>query len=330
MPIEINGKSDGEYTQLLKLKARVTFKILSPPLRAKTSEGTIERPQTSRSIPAVYTRQKSDGTHETVRYYKTKTAMPKGNMVVDQYEPAFVTIEGGEINLSTVTDKDLYWWMLNHPHNKTNPIYDMEDKNDQQKHAITEMKNNRTVPFDFYEIDRRKSSKVNLANERLLEKAKKMILAEEDSEDYLDNKQIVQLCQAYSMSEVDDCIMVDDYDTLRNALLEQAKVAPAAFMAKVESSSLGIEAMVANAARLGVIKYEQPDEKDGGWYWDKIAVAVKDKTKPIVVVPNAKYGEKEQVLVDFLRFEAAGVKTTQKMKEEVNAARKAKMSAELV
>ena len=328
MPIEVNGKGDGSYSKLEKLKARVTFKILSPPLRAKTSEGVIERPQTSRSIPATYTRQMPDGTHEVVRYYKTKTPMQKGSVVIDQYEPFCVTIEAGEINVSTVTDKDLYWWLLHHPHNKTNPVYDTEGKDEAAVNRIVEMKNNRMVPFDFYEVDRRKSSKTNLDHERLLKKAKEMILAEVGEDDYLDDKQVVLLCKAYNMSEVDDCIMVDDYDTLRNGLLEQAKVNPTAFMAKVESSALGIEAMVADAARLGVIKYEQPDAEDGAWFWDKLVTP--EKKTQICVVPNAQYGQKEQVLIDYLRFESAGVKTSKKMKEEVNLARKAKMTASLV
>lgn len=325
MPIEKGGKEDNEYAGLTKLKARVVFKILAPPLRARTDQGMIERPQTSSSIPATYTRQLTNGTHENVRYYKTKTQILKGTNMVDQYNPEFVTIEGGELNLSTVTDKDLYYFLVNHPHNKSNPLYDLEGKNPNEIHTINEIVNNRTVPFEFYEVDRRKSSKANLTNERKLEAAKKLILAEEGDEDYIENKQIVLLCKAYSMHEVDDCVMVDDYDTLRNSLLEQAKVDPVAFMEKIDSAALGLEAMVADAVKLNVIKYDQPETKDGGWFWDKVNKPIKPVL--IVTVSNAKYQEKEQILIDFLRHDAGGVTISKRMKDEVNTARKEKMTA---
>lgn len=325
MPIEINGTDDRKYADLKNIKARAIFRVMSPPLRAKTADGYIEKPQASNSFLATYTRLKLDGSHETVQYYKSKTLRPGPHGTqITQYEPMFVMIEGGEMNLSTVTDKDLYWFLVNHPHNKSNPVYDKEaDGANAQR--IDELLANRNVPFNFYEVDGKRNAKKNLANERLLEAAKKMVLAEKGQEGYLDNKQVVLLCRAYSMHETDDCIMVDDYDTLRNALLDQVKVDPAEFMKKVESAALGIEAMVADAIRLTIINYDQPEAADGGWYWGATSKPI--EPKKICVVPSEKYSQRETLLVDFLRTDAAGVSISKRMKDEVESARKQKLAS---
>lgn len=328
MPIEINGKQTNvsEDIKSYKLKAYAVFRVLSPPLRAKTEEGMIERAQASSSYPSTYTKMNADGSYDTVRYYGNKTPhVDKNGNTIFKYDTDFVMIENGEIRISTVTNGDLYWWWRNHPHNLSNPAYDKEGKSEAEQFKINEIVNNRNVPFEFYEVDKRKGAKGTLALERLREQAKGMVLAEDGDEGHIDEKQLVLLCKAYNMAEVDECIMVGDYDTLRNNLLAQATVDPAGFMKKTESAALGMEATVNDAVALNVIVYDQPDANDGIWAWGTTTTEI--KPKKIMSIPAHQFDEKVQLLMDFLRMDAAGTTVSKRLKSEVTAARKAKLMA---
>ena len=103
------------------------------------------------------------------------------------------------------------------------------------------------------------------------------------------------------------------------------KVDPAEFIKKHESAALGMEAMVADAIKLNVIKYDQPTAGDGGYYWDSVSKPI--KPLQICSIPASQYDKKETLLIDFLRMDAAGVSISKRIKEEVAIARKAKALA---
>ncbi len=313
MPIEINGQKSEPYIDLRGLKNRATFKITAAPLKAHTEKGIIEKPLASCSILASYTKINAHGGHDIVRYYKSKTPLPaknngEGNNYL--YEPNFVMIENGQLNVNTVTDKDLYYFLLNHPNNQSNPAYETDSVQPEQAKLAKLLSEG--VNFLFYEINPKKTNKIALELERKKDEAKRIILEAAQ----LNDKQIVELYKAYNFTDAEELLSVDDYDSMRMALVNQANNDPNGFMAKVESASTFLYARVNDALNKGIIKCEILENQNFGWNWADAQLA--KAKKHFLEIPSHEYGKKEELLVEWLTTTEKGIKISDQLKQEIN------------
>jgi hypothetical protein len=308
MPIEINGERQEPYLNLRGVKRRVTFKVATAPLRAKTEEGYVEKPLASLSIPSTYTRMNQSGGHDVIRYYKNKTPNTgKYGELSYNYTPDFIEIENGEKIVDTKLEPDLYWWFLNNPDTEGNPIYDVETN--QNAKAFLE---GRRSPFLFVETDRNKAKTNAKAFNKDVEVAKCITLISD--EDQLNNKNAVALYRAYGYPDADELLELEDYTSIRKALTEQAKVDPKLFNTKMENAALFLEANVNDAVQKGIIAYDQTGDFNG-WMWAETSEP--KKNKKICPIEAHQYEERLPLLIEFLRTNEKGIKIAQGIKEEL-------------
>lgn len=309
MPIEIGGQKQEPYIGLKGVKKRVTFKVSSAPLRAKTEDGMVEKPLASLSIPASYTRRSLNGGHETVVYYENKTSVPgmKGEINY-RYTPPFIEIENGEIMVDTKGKPDLYWFLANHPDNEGNPIYDVESNPQDAKNLLE----SRRTPFQFFETDRQKRKKNEVAFDKDVEIAKCITLISDSKQ--LSDRNAVVLYKAFGYADADEMVELDDYTSIRKALVEQAKTDPALFNKKLESAALHLESQVNDAVNKGILVYEQLGTFNG-WMWG--TTSKEFKKKEICPILEHQYEERVELLIDFLRTNEKGIKVAQDIKSEL-------------
>jgi hypothetical protein len=307
MPIEIGGKEEAPYLNLKGVKRRVTFKVATPPLRAKTEEGSVDKPLASLSIPASYTKRNLSGGYEVVKYFENKTPLvgPKGE-VSYRYTPEFLTIENGEIIVDTKGKPDFYWALLNHPDNEGNPIYDPEHNPDGYKSLLEA----RRTPFLFVETDRNKARNNAKAFDKDVEVAKCITIISDENE--LSNKNAVALYRAYGYADADELLELEDYASIRKALIDQAKGDPKLFNQKMDNAALFLEAQVNDAVHKGVIVYDQAGEFNG-WMW---AIEGK-KNKKICPIEAHQFEQRVELLIEFLRTNEKGIKVAKDIKEEL-------------
>lgn len=312
MPIEINGLKAEPWIGTMKgVKARVKFKILAPPLRAKTEDGMIEKPLASLSFPATYTMRNQAGGYDVVKYYESKTPLASNRGELShRYTPEFVMIENGELSVNTKSNPDFYWFMNNQPDNATNPAYDEDERGADARYA----KEGRRTPFLFMESEKstKKKKEAELDFDTLVAKCVTLITDEKE----VSNKSAATLYKAYGFGDADELLELEEYSTIRKALVEQAKINPTLFMQKLESSATTLEARVNDCLNKGIIVYEQNGDFNG-FIWGVTTIEKKAKAKNICAIEGHQYEERVQLFIDFLRTDAKGIKVADEMKKEI-------------
>ena len=311
MPIEINGEKKEPYLSLKGVKRRVVFKVASEPQKAMTEEkGIVLKNLSSLSFLSTYTMRNNNGGFDVVRYYKNKTPnFGKGGELSYNYTPPFLEIENGEKIVDTKIEPDLYWFLLNHPDNEGNPLYDPEENSDAKTYL-----EGRRVPFMFLEADRNKAKKNQVAFSKDVEIAKCISIISDEGE--LNNKNAVALYRAYGFDDSDELIELEDFTSIRKALVEQAKADPAGFNAKMESAALFLEASVNDAVHKGVIIYDQ-NGVFNGWLWGATSSEKVGKKKEICPIEATQYDQRVELLIEFLRTHEKGIKIAHEIKVEL-------------
>lgn len=313
MPIEVNGQKSEVYVGCTKgIKSRVKFKILSAPLRAQTEDkGVIEKPLSSYSFQATYTMRNASGGHDVVKYFERKTPHTgKQGELSYNYTPEFLMIENGELIVNTKTHPDLYYFLNNHPDCATNPAYDVEE-NREARYNIE----GRRTPFTFSEVEKTTKKKKEAELDFDTQVAKCVTLITDEKE--ISNKAAATLYRAYGFGDADELIDLEEFATMRKALVEQAKVSPTLFMTKMESSATTLEARVNDCINKGIIVYEQNGDFNG-FIWGATSAEKKGKGKNICAIEGHQYEERVQLFIDFLRTDSKGIKIADEMKREVS------------
>lgn len=313
MPIEINGVKAEPWIGTLKgVKSIVKFKLLSEPLRAQIEGGgVIERPCTSFSFPARYTMRNMAGGYDVVQYFEHKTPNAnQSNGISYKYSPEFILIDNGEELVNTKTRPDYYWFLNNCPDNASNPLYDIDERGADAKYAIE----GRRTPFTFSEVEKanKKKKTAELDLDMLVAKCITLIGNPEEVSD----KAASTLYRAYGFGDADELIELEEFATIRKALVEQAKVNPAQFLSKMESSATTLEARVNDCINKEIIVYEQNGDFNG-WMWGKTQTEKKGRWKNICAIEAGQYEERVQLFLDFLRTDSKGIKVADEMKKEI-------------
>lgn len=312
MPIEVNGvKAEPWIGNMKGVKSRVKFKILSPPLRAKTEDGYVDKPLASLSFPATYTMRNAQGGYDVVKYFESKTPLAgsKGELS-HRYTPEFIMIDNGEVSVNTKASPDFYWFMNNCPDNATNPLYDLDERGAEAKYAIE----GRRTPFLFTEVE--KSTKKKKDAELDFDTAVAKCISLITNPDEVSDKAASVLYKAYGFGDADELMELEEFSTIRKALVEQAKIDPSLFMKKMESSATTLEARVNDCLNKGIIVYEQNGDFNG-FIWGTTQGEKKGKAKNICSIEAGQYEERVQLFLDFLRTEAKGIKIAEEMKKEI-------------
>lgn len=311
MPIEINGEKKEPYVGMRGIKKRVTFKITTPPLRAKTEDGIVERPLSSLSVPASYTKRNSNGGHETVKYYENKTPIVSGSNggeIRYRYTPEFIEIINGEIVINTKDRPDLYYFLLNHPDNESNPIYEESASNPDAK----ELKGARRTAFQFFETDRDKAKK---NTESLMKETQVAGLIQIISDErQLNDKNALALYRVFGYPDADELEELEEYNTVRAALISQAKTNPDLFQSKMDSAALFLEATVNDAISRNMIVYDQLGDFNG---WMFPVSKENPKGKKICPIESHQYEQRIELLMDFLRTDKKGITVAKQLKEDL-------------
>lgn len=304
MPIEKNGEKYEPYLGLKGVKKQVKFRVSSAPHRAMTEEkGMIEKPLASLSLKCMYTMRNASGGYDNITYYEHKTPQPTMlGGIEHKLTPEFMEIVDGEITINTKDKPDLYWWFLNHPDNRNNPLYEGE--------GGKELAEAKRGLFLFYEVDRDKKKQTSVILSKEVETAKCIALISDKAQ--LDDKKAVALYRAYGHTDTDELLELGDYEQIRAALILHAKANYEEFNKKVDSAALMLEAQINDAINNAILTYDQNGDYNG-WFFSEDG----GKPKKVCPVMPHQYEERVQVLMDYLRTDANGAKWAQKIKAEL-------------
>lgn len=308
MPIEINGVlqtpyKDPAFLPLIPKTKKAQFRaVTNTPPRRRTEDGYITVPMPPIHFEAQYLRTSITGDTETVRYFKTKAKRNMGGQMEDVYTPEFLTIEGGTLNVSTATDPDLFWFLANHPSNKSNVLYD-EQLNPTANEHLAKRQNS----FLFEEIKQSKESKDSLEKELKISDAVQAIRSYTDNE----AKHIYQAFGVYK--NVDELANAGDFDTMRFEIIKQMKANYGKWERLDKDSGIGIRALMKDAESKNIIT-----AKDGKWMW----LNTQEEKKKALIMKCNDFNQKDEELYDFMRTTDKGLKLVEDLKHEIAFAKR--------
>lgn len=303
MPIEINGQlsqpwKENGFEASLPKSGKAQFRIVRdiPPKR-RTEDGVINVPIPLEMFEPHYTRTTMNNDTQFVRYFKSKNKRNNLGVVEDVYDPNIITIDGGNIVINTKTDPDLYWFLVNHPKNKTNPLYD-KDLNPEANLFIEKT-------YGVYLIEEVKQSKDAKA---MLEQEEKISNAVAKIRAYTDNQAKLIYTSIGKFRDADVLERSGDYDSMRIAIIQYMKNNFIKWERLHNDTGVGVRAAIHDAVNLNII-----EAKDGQWQWN---LTSDEKKKPLILKCN-DFNNKEDELYDFLRTEARGFKYLEEIQKEI-------------